>query len=317
MKLALCFIISYNHTINKEKIWRDWIEPNKDIINIYFHYKQKNLIKSNWIKIHCIPEKCISPTTYYHVVPAYISVLSFAFSHDINNKWFCLLTESCVPIISPELFRKIFMYYHHASIIGIKPAYWNIDIHHRANLRLLHKDYHLANDPWFTLTRDHVHKTILFMIKKQNIYQSVCKGGLANESIFAIILKTFNEINNKFTLINTSSTISDWSRMENVTSPHVFKNDIPDVLEKDKNFIYNELKKNKFVLFLRKVKYDYPDDILLEFIYNTDLKHEYIQVNEYKYKYRGIFFLFFLFGLFIIYLYYSDCKYCFLYSSSP
>jgi hypothetical protein len=155
------------------------------------------------------------------------------------------------------------------------------------------------------------------MIKKQNIYQSVCKGGLANESIFAIILKTFNEINNKFTLINTSSTISDWSRMENVTSPHVFKNDIPDVLEKDKNFIYNELKKNKFVLFLRKVKYDYPDDILLEFIYNTDLKHEYIQVNEDKYKYRGIFFLFFLFGLFIIYLYYSDCKYCFLYSSSP
>jgi len=69
MKVALCFIISYNHKINKEKIWRDWIEPNKDIINIYFHYKNIHLIESTWIKQHCIPSKYIAPTTYYHGVP--------------------------------------------------------------------------------------------------------------------------------------------------------------------------------------------------------------------------------------------------------
>jgi len=305
MKVALCFIISYNHVLYKEKIWREWIEPNKDIINIYFHYKNIHLIRSPWIKSHCIPKEYIAPTTYYHVVPAYMSVLSFAFSNDINNKWFCLLTESCVPIISPELFRKIFMYYHHASIVGIKHAYWNIDIHQRANLRLLHKDYHLANDPWFTLTRDHVHKTILFMIKKQDIYQTVCKGGLANESIFGIVLKTFNEINNHYTLINTSATISDWSRMENATSPHVFKNDNEIVLEKDKTFIYNELKKNKFALFLRKVTHDYPDDILLDFIYKTDFKHEYIQVHiSNNNTYTAIIYIFLLFGLFGVYLYF-------------
>ena len=39
MKVALCFIISYQHILNKEQLWIDWIKPNKDIINIYFHYK--------------------------------------------------------------------------------------------------------------------------------------------------------------------------------------------------------------------------------------------------------------------------------------
>ena len=33
MKIALCFIISYEHVLNKEQLWIDWINPNKDIIN--------------------------------------------------------------------------------------------------------------------------------------------------------------------------------------------------------------------------------------------------------------------------------------------
>ena len=309
MKIALCFIISYKHILNKEKIWRDWIEPNKDIINIYFHYKNLKLIKSNWIKAHCIPIQYIAQTTYYHVVPAYMSILSFAFSNDLQNKWFCLLTESCVPIISPAVFRKIFLYYHQASIINIKPAYWNIDIHRRANLRLLHKDYHLANDPWFTLTRDHVHKSIIFMTKKMDIYKTICKGGLANESIFAIILRTFNEVNNPFTLIKTSSTISDWSRMENATSPYLFKNGDETILEKDKQIIYDELKKNKFALFLRKVSHTYPDYILLHFIYNTELNHTYINVHSNKYN-KLLYCFIFLLGFYLF-------SYILLYSSSP
>ena len=289
-KIALCFIISYKHQLNKEQIWQDWIESNKDIINVYFHYKNIHLIKSPWIKKHCIPEEKIAKTTYYHVVPAYMSLLSYAFTRDLNNKWFCLLTDSCVPIISPQQFRNIFLSYCHASIIQCKPAYWNILIHQRANLRLLHQDYHLSNDPWFTLTRDHVHKCILFMVKKNDIYKTVCKGGLANESIFAIVLQTFKELTNPFTLINISSTITDWTRMSNATSPHLFKNRNTEILEQDKTFIDKELKKNKFALFLRKVSPDYPDDILLDFIYRTDCQHKYIQVRS---KYNS----FILFGL--------------------
>ena len=150
MKVALCFIISYEHKLNKEQLWIDWIKPNQDIINVYFHYKDINLIKSPWVKLYTIPPKFIQPTTYYDVVPAYMSILSYAFEHDKNNLWFSLLTDSCVPIISPAKFREIFLNHYQASIIKCKPAYWNITIHRRANLRLFAKEFWLANDPWFT-----------------------------------------------------------------------------------------------------------------------------------------------------------------------
>ena len=223
MKVALCFIISYHHILNKEQLWRDWIEPNKDIINVYFHYKDINLIKSPWIKQYTINPKYVQKTSYYNVVPAYMALLSYAFNHDIENMWFSMLTDSCVPIISPEKFRKMFFGHYQASIIKCKPAYWDITIHRRANLRLLKKEYQLANDPWFTLTRDHVHKCILFMKIKKDIFSQVNSGGLANESIFAIILQTFHEITNNQRLINESSSLADWKRMSSPTSPYLFK----------------------------------------------------------------------------------------------
>jgi hypothetical protein len=292
MKVALCFIISYKHILHKEKIWRDWIEYNKDIINVYFHYKDINLVRSPWIKKHCLPISQINNTSYYYVVPAYMSILSYAFSHDLNNKWFCLLTESCVPIISAQQFRKLFFHYYSASIIKCKPSYWNIEIHSRANLKYLNKEYHLSNEPWFTLSRNHVHKCLLFLSKKNDIYQQICKGGLANESIFAIILQTFKELTNPWTLINTSRTITDWSKMSNATSPHMFEGNKEDI-----QFILNELKQNKYAMFLRKISPNFPDNILSDIIYNTIYNHDYSDSSNYinKVKVKNNFNIIFLF----------------------
>ena len=89
MKVALCFIISYKHIVNKEQIWIDWIEPNKDIINVYFHYTNFSLIKSEWIKKHVLPKEFIMHTDYAHVVPAYLSLLLYGLTTDEENKWFC------------------------------------------------------------------------------------------------------------------------------------------------------------------------------------------------------------------------------------
>ena len=285
MKVALCFIISYKHILNKEKLWRDWIEPNKDIINVYLHYKDIRAIKSEWIKQFCLPKEHIANTTYYHVVPAYMTLLSYAFYHDIDNKWFCMLTESCIPIIKPEKFREMFFTNFYSSVFRWRPSYWNIDIHSRANLKYLNKEYHLANDPWFILSRNHVHKCILFMIKKNDIYKKVCKGGLANESIFAIILQTFQELN-KYTTINESSTISDWTRMSNATSPHLFK----DGTVEDVEFIKTELKRNKYAIFLRKVDPSFPNEIILD-IHQTDFCHTYIPILNNNRKYYLLSFL--------------------------
>lgn len=284
MKVALCFIISYEHILQKEQLWIDWIKPNQDIINIYFHYKSIDMIKSPWIKMYTIPPNKTTKTSYYDVVPAYMSILSYAYEHDKNNIWFCLLTDSCVPIITPEKFRKMFFNHYQASIIKCKPAYWDIVIHRRANLRLLTKEYWLSNDPWFTLCRDHVHKCILFLTLKKDVWQTVNSGGLANESIFAIILQTFNELTNSVRMINESSTISDWTHMSSPTSPNQFK----EGTDENINIICNLLKENKYAMFLRKVHRNFPDDILKN-IMNIDYNHKYeLLHNQAKQKTRSI-----------------------------
>ena len=286
MKVALCFIISYEHVLNKEQLWIDWIKPNQDIINVYFHYKDINLIKSEWIKLYTIPPNIIQNTSYYNVVPAYMSILSYAYNHDKNNIWFCLLTDSCIPIITPEKFREMFFNHYQASIIKCKPAYWDITIHRRANLRLLTKEYWLANDPWFTLSRDHVHKCILFLTLKTGIYKQINMGGLANESIFAIILQTFGELTNPMKLINESATLSDWSRMASPTSPYLFKEGSSENI----NIISNLLKENKYAMFLRKVHKSFPDPIIKQ-IMNTNFNHKYdILHNQAKKKHNSSFF---------------------------
>ena len=262
MKVALCFIISYQHILNKERVWIEWIKENQDIINVYFHYKDFNKIQSPWIKLHTIPPKYVHQTTYYSVVPAYMALLSYAFHHDLENKWFCMLTDSCAPIISPSKFRQMFFENCKTSLFCWKPSYWNINIHRRANLRLLKKEYHLANDPWFTLSRDHVHKCIIFLAAKNDIYKQVNAGGLANESIFAIMLQTFGQLNNHDTLKNAVSTITDWTRMSSPTSPYLFKNG--DNLAADINIIKNLLKENPYAMFLRKVDKSFPNQTILD-----------------------------------------------------
>ena len=270
MKVALCFIISYQHVLNKEQLWIDWIKPNQDIINVYFHYKNINLIKSPWIKLYAIPPKYIQNTSYFNVVPAYMSVLSYAYEHDKENVWFCLLTDSCVPIISPEKFREMFINHYQASIIKCRPAYWDIRLHWRANLRLLSKEFWLANDPWFTLCRDHVYKCILFLTYRTDTFNQINMGGLANESLFAIILQTFGELTNPMRLINESATLCDWKRMSTPTSPYVFKDATPENM----NIISNLLKENKYAMFLRKVDTSFPDSTIQELM-NTNFNHKY------------------------------------------
>jgi hypothetical protein len=261
MKIALCFIISYEHILNKESIWREWIEPNKDIINVYFYYKDFEKIKSNWIKQYTLPIDCIYDTTYYHVIPAYISILNYSYNHDKENIWFCLLTDSCCPIISPKRFRYLFYKNRKQSIFSWKEPWWNPNFHKRGNLIKLPKELWLANDPWFILTRENVKHILYFISTQRGLTKTICDGGLANESLFAIIFKFYNKLN--YNIICASSHIADWNRRSSTTSPHIFK----DVDEKDIQFFDKELERNEYAVFIRKVDPEFSDEILKYYIY--------------------------------------------------
>jgi len=266
MKIALCFIINYEHILNKEDIWREWIEPNKDIINVYFFYKDFGKIHSQWIKEHTIPPNCIVQTSYYHVVPAYLSILNFAFNHDEQNKWFCMLTDSCCPIITPKRFRYLFYKNYNNSILSWKEAWWNPDFHKRSNLAKLPKELWLANDPWFILTRENVKQVFHFVSTQQTITKTICDGGLANESLFAIIFQFYKELKAKSCIICSVSHLADWNRKSSTTSPHVFRN----ANKKDIEFIDKELERNYYSMFIRKVAPEFPDDILRQYIFKND-----------------------------------------------
>lgn len=261
MKIALCFIISYDHILNKEQIWREWIKSNKDIINVYFYYKDITKIKSKWILEHTLPEEYIQKTSYFHVIPAYISLMKYALTHDNKNQWFCFLTDSCCPIISPKRFHYLFYKYYNKSIMSWKQAWWNIHYHKRANLALLPEEYRLGNDSWFIFKKEDVIRCLNFVKNKHELTKLICKGGLANESLFAIILQSYKELKN---VICSVTHMTDWNRMSSPTSPHLFvKGD-----EMDIKFIENSLKENKFTVFIRKISPEFPDEIINSYIYD-------------------------------------------------
>jgi len=295
MKIALCFIISYDHILNKEDLWREWIEPNKDIINVYFYYKDRTKIKSSWILQHALPPSCIHETSYYHVIPAYLSLMQHALKYD--NQWICFLTDSCCPIISPRKFRALFYSYWNKSIMSWKPAWWNINVHKRANLALLPEDLRLANDPWFVLKRENAEQILHFAKTKSQVVKTICDGGLANESLFAIILHGYKQLKSeeiqvnsiirqilylaqwslpmhKFiskkqtipSVINAVTHLADWSRMDSATSPHTFTN----ANSMDIQFIEDNLLKNKCAMFIRKIVREFPDEILKKYIQKKD-----------------------------------------------
>jgi hypothetical protein len=121
----------------------------------------------------------------------------------------------------------------------------------------------------------------------------ICSGGLANESIFAIALKSSYQLNNE-NVISMSTHATDWTRMMSSTSPYLFKN----VNDTDIKFIETTLKNNPYIMFIRKVDSEFPDEILEKYIYAyhfegierkkylnlIDINYLKFQIKKYSYK---------------------------------
>ena len=192
----------------------------------------------------------------------------FAMKHDVNNQWFCILTDSCCPIISPRKFRYLFYNYYNKSILSWKKAWWNVDYHKRANLALLPEDFRLANDPWFVMKRENVLQCLHFANFQKKIKETICNGGLANESLFAIIMYANRQL--KDDVICAVSHTTDWSRRTSSTSPHLFK----EGNETDIQFINKSLEIDKYVMFIRKVAPEFSDALLREYIYEKSKEED-------------------------------------------
>lgn len=258
-KAALCFLISYDNTITKETIWQEWIRELKDHVNVYIHYNPRIPLRSPWIIEHAMPRQLLAHTSYYNVVPAYLSILRYAMTQDKDNRWFCMLTETCAPCISPPQFVSMLKKYADQSILKWSRPWWNVRFSKRANLRYIDPDLHLGNDPWFVLTKADAEICVTFPAKHTELYNIINGGGLANESIFAIMLRYYKRL--RFAQ-NQSTHITDWSRMSSCTSPYVFVTGN----KYDYDYIMKQKMTNEHMMFVRKVHENFPDTLLRRII---------------------------------------------------
>ena len=260
-RVALLFFLHYDHQLVKESRWRTWVESNADFVDIYFHATDPSRITSPWVRAHLLPPQHLVPTSYLHMVEAYMSSLAFAWHRVPDTRWFCLLTQSCVPLVSPAVFRHRFETHGNTSFLRWSEPWWPIQFHRRAHLRSLPAHCRLGHDPWFVLTRDDVACCLAFRRQQPTLYRHICRGGLANESLFAIALHLGRRLAG---VRNERTTAVDWSRRTSATSPHVFRHD-KDHLPRDVAFVQHCLQEHPNVLFLRKVAPDYPDTLLDQF----------------------------------------------------
>ncbi len=115
---------------------------------------------------------------------------------------------------------------------------------------------------------------IIIVNNKRDITKTISSGSIANESLFAIILYSYRQLDLKGPVISAATHITDWTRMTSATSPHIFK----EANEKDIKFIDSELNKNMYSMFIRKVAPEFPNDILKRYIYE-----KYVEEDEILY----------------------------------
>jgi hypothetical protein len=129
------------------------------------------------------------------------------------------------------------------------------------------------------------------MNKNQELTKLICSGGLANESLFAIILSVCKQLEPNGPVISAVTHLTDWDRMSSFTSPHLFK----DANQIDIKFIDNGLDKNKYAMFIRKIAPEFPDNVLKNYIYFKNktsddnliiFKPIYFIYNDFKIKFN-------------------------------
>ena len=144
---------------------------------------------------------------------------------------------------------------------------WNITIHKRANLALLPEKCRLGNDPYFIMKRENVVQCLHFIQHEPKITHLICDGGLANESLFAIILYNYKELSS---VLRFPTHVADWSRMASATSPHLFC----EASKENATFIEESLAKHEYMFFIRKMSPDFPDEELNKYIYKYSLERD-------------------------------------------
>jgi hypothetical protein len=255
--IAFCFMVTKD--LSKENVWKKWLnELNKLNVkyNIYVHVSDPTKVKSDWLKKYLIPQNI--PTWWDDHMDAELTLLKYALDNS-NDSWFINLSETTIPMVSPSKFKKMFNNYKNKTILQYKKIWWDPRFQDRGNSLKFPPKARLGNSEWCSICNEDM-RVICYMWKNTNIINTIMKKPHADESIFSVSLYIGNRFKNT---INAFNTLMDWERDLEASSPYTFKY---PYTEYDKKFIEEFLKKNKYVMFMRKVDSTFPDKIIYSWL---------------------------------------------------
>ncbi len=254
--VSFCFLVTKD--LNKEHIWRSWLDQLDISYSLFVHCSNPEKITSPWLQSFIIPRNKIVPTAWGKLGQATYNLFEHAYKTS-KADWYTMNSESCVPIIPAAQFSHLCREYSNKSMLSYCDAWWDPNTCLRGNLRQFAKEYHLAHSGWYILTMAHI-KDIIKCKKDypQFTYNALFDTNtlMADESGIAIILKKMNNLTN---IICESTTIVDWAR-GNGNSPYTFAED------SDQNRQYIEDARKQYSCFLRKVAASFPDEIIMKYL---------------------------------------------------
>ncbi len=256
--VALGFLLAYDQTLHKEALWRDWVERSHGHCVPYFHCASPRPSPSAWVEAHRLPFHESVNTSYFHVVQAYVRLMQHALRNPAHQ-WVCFVTDACVPVVSPATLRQRLSEHGGKSLFGWRRAWWDIRVHTRANLAKLPPAYHLGHEPWFVLSRADAEAVLTFVRTQSDLVDLIDRGGLANETLFAVALAQQGKLAG---VANVVSTATDWTRRSSATSPHVFvhtggRDIVADRQEVE--LLARTVRNHPACLFVRKIDASFPD----------------------------------------------------------
>jgi hypothetical protein len=191
---------------------------------------------------------------------AMLNLYTQAVTHSPSD-WYTLHSESCVPLVTPERFIETFQANKTKTFLSHCKAWWTPTPcqNDRANLHLLPREYHLANQHWSIFCHADLIEMIILSQRYENLTNILLDGHASEESFQAIYLSTINNFQN---VLNKMTTLVDWKRSPNGNNPYTFQS----WTEADKLAVAELRQADPSLMFLRKVDATFPDEVLNEFL---------------------------------------------------
>lgn len=151
-KIALCFLTYEN--LSQPKLWSNVFNNNKSLLNVYIHNKYE--FKDNEFEIHkyCIKNRVNTKWGHNSLINATLKLFEDAYS-DVNNKFFILLSDKCIPLYS---FKYIYDDIIRTNMSQInKCNHKSIDRYKNVNKKsFITPDDFYKQSQWMCLSRDDV-----------------------------------------------------------------------------------------------------------------------------------------------------------------